>query len=819
MKCFFTIFSLFISSGFSMVALSQTTPQKISGSVTEASKPLSAATVSLLNAKDSTVLKSDLTDKNGQYQFGEVLNGVYLISASAVGYKTSYSNKLEINSEAVVVPVIEMEIATKALSGVTITSRKQAIEQKLDRTVLNVEASVTNTGATALEVLEKAPGVTVDKDGNISLKGKNGVMIMMDGKPSYLSGTELSNYLRNLPASAIEQIEIMTNPSAKYDASGNSGVINIKSKKNKQQGFNGSLSTNFGQGIRSKFGNSANLNYRTGKLNVFANASQGQWNNIQNLDIFRSYKNNASKETEKTLAQESESLNTSNSYNLKVGADYYLTKKTTLGIVGSGFYNPDGRLNKITGYWKSPSGVVDSIIYATGSSKSSWLNGAVNVNMRHQFDSSGREITADFDAIKYGSEQNELFMNSSLNQNWIKQGEDNLRSSMPVQIQIYSGKIDYAQTLKGGAKLETGVKGSSVKTDNAADFYNIAGTSESIDYSRTNHFVYEEKIGAAYLNFNKEYKKWGIQTGLRYEATMYSGVQSGNPTRNDSSFTRSYGNLFPTVFVSYKWNDNNQFGLSLGRRIDRPAYQNLNPFLSFLDKVTYEAGNPYLRPQFSNNAELTHTYKNFLTTTLNYSRTTDVMNETFEATDSAAIIVRDANIARQNVAGIAVSAQIPVRKWWNANLYTNINYTKFSGELYGEQLAVEATNLTINMNNQFKFNGGWGAEVSCLYRGKGVWGQILTKPMGSLNAGITKQVLKGKGSLKLTVRDILYTNFPKGDIQNTGNVDASFQNRRDSRVANIAFSYRFGKPIKTAQQKRKIGGADAETNRVNAGGN
>lgn len=816
MKHFLPLAAIILSS-FASQAQTRT---KISGTIVDgAQKTIESATISLLRAKDSSVIKFSVADKAGNYSFEGVAAGKYLVAVSAVGHAKSYSELLEVANESsqVSVKTIQVVPQPKDMATVTVVSRKPFIEQKIDRTIINVEASATNAGATALEVLEKSPGVTVDKDGNISLKGKAGVTVMMDGRPAYLSGTELTNYLRNLPATAIDQIEIMTNPSAKYDASGNSGIINIKAKKNKQKGFNGSLTANYGQGIRSKLNNSLNLNYRTGKVNLFANASQGKWNGIQYLDINRAYNHSTTKETIRTLDQESKMLNNSNSYNLKVGADYYLSKKTTVGIVTSGFYNPEKGSSAITGYWKSPAGAVDSIIYATGSSKSKWLNGAVNLNLRHQFDSTGRELTADVDAITYSSTRNELFMNSSLNPNWTKKGEDNLRSDLPVHIQIFSGKLDYSQTLKGDLKFESGVKGSAVKTDNAANFYNVFSTTEAIDYGRTNHFVYEEKIGAAYANLNKQYKKWGVQTGLRYEYTSYKGTQSGNPTRTDSSFKRRYGSLFPTAFISYKLDEKNTFGLSLGRRIDRPDYQDLNPFLSFLDKVTYEAGNPYLRPQFSNNAELTHTYKNFLTTTLNYGRATDVMNETFEATDSAAIIVRDANIARQNTAGIAMSAQIPVRKWWNANLYANLNYIKFTGMLYGEELSIEATNLTLNMNNQFRFEKGWGAEVSGFYRGKGVWGQILTKPMGQLNAGVTKQVLKGKGTVKLTVRDILYTNFPKGDLKNTGNINAYFQNRRDSRVGNFSFTYRFGKPIKDAKQRRKIGGADEEQNRVKAG--
>ena len=250
------------------------------------------------------------------------------------------------------------------MAGVTVNASRPMIEQKIDKMVLNVEAAVTNAGATALEVLEKSPGVTVDKDGNISLKGKQGVMVMMDGRPTYLSAQELSNYLKSLPATAIDQIEIMTNPSSKYDAAGNSGIINIKSKKNKQKGFNGSVTANYGQGIYWKANGSINLNYRTGKLNLFANGGANEWNGFQTLTIHRKFRNENTKEVNAIFDQVSNMRNHSNYYNFKVGADYFVTAKTTIGIVASGFINPGKHTSHNTSYLKNAANVVDSFVVA-----------------------------------------------------------------------------------------------------------------------------------------------------------------------------------------------------------------------------------------------------------------------------------------------------------------------------------------------------------------------------------------------------------------------------------------------------------------------
>ena len=811
---------------FSINAFGQTS-QKIRGIIANSEKSgVQGATVSLLSGKDSSVLKLSVSAKEGGFEFDDVVAGEYIVLASATGHQKTYSKKINHSgNRATEVATIEMPIQAKSMAGVTITSKKPLIEQKIDRMVLNVDASVTNVGATALEVLEKAPGVTVDKDGNISLKGKQGVMVMMDGRPSYLSGTELSNYLKGLPASAIEQIEIMTNPSAKYDASGNSGIINIKSKKNKQQGFNGSLSASIGRGQTTRTNNSLNLNYRTGKFNLFMNGGLGIFNNKQQLDILRKYKNASSGSVTAIFEQRSKMNNRSDNNNLKIGADYYLNKKTTIGIVTSGFYNLEDFNSENTSYFKSPSSKVDSINTTVANTNNTWKNGSVNLNMRHQFDSAGRELTADVDYINYSTASNLAFSSSSFDPSWAKKNDNRFRGNLPMDIAIYVGKMDYAQPLKGGAKLEAGAKWGYVKTTNKAQYFNQNASVEAIDYRKTNNFLYEEQIGAAYINWNKQYKKWGVQSGLRYEYTNYNGEQFGNPL-SDSSFSKKYGSLFPTAFISYTANKTNQFALSFGRRIDRPAYQDLNPFMFYIDEYTYEAGNPYMKPQFTNNIEISHTYKGYLTTTLNYSKTTDYMNETFSQGDPAkgesayATIVRDGNIGERQTAGIAVSAQVPVKKWWSANLYTNYNYNAFSGSINGssERVDVAASNLMFNVNNQFKFNKGWGGEVSGFYRTKGVEGQILIQPMGQLSAGVSKQVLKGKGSVKMNIRDIFLTNYAQGDI-NFQTTEAHFVNRRDSRVANLSFTYRFGKPLKDAAPRRKIGGADDETNRVKVGGN
>ncbi len=816
-----TVIALFIS----MQGFSQKIGFKISGRVIGSSKQnIESATASLLRTKDSSLLKTSLTNADGVFIFENLAAGDYMVSVSASGHATVFSHSITVNESLteVSLPDFELSVISKDLQGVVVQGKKPFIEQKMDKMVVNVDALLTNAGSSALEVLEKSPGITIDKDGAISLKGKQQVLVMMDGRPTYLGPNELANLLRSMPASSIDQIEIMTNPSAKYDAAGNSGVINIKTKKNKQKGFNGSVTLNYGQGVYWRTNDNFNLNYRTGKVNIFANGGYSKWNGFQNLEIERKFKDQSTGDLTAILESDSRMRNKSDNYTLKLGADYYLNNKTTLGFVSSGFINPEEMTSQNTSYLKNALAITDSIVTAESYNSNKWKNGSLNLNLRHQFDSTGRELTVDLDYVTYKATSEQQFINTTFSNKWVPQNIEELRGDLPVNIDIYSAKADYTQNI-GKIKMETGVKTSYVETDNSAFYYNQSSNGEAPDYSKTNRFLYKENINAVYVSFNKQIKKFGIQAGLRYEHTYIRGLQYGNPVNDDSSFTRSYGNLFPTVYVTYQANKDNQWGLNYGRRIDRPAYQDLNPFLFFLDKYTYQSGNPFIRPQFSDNIELSHTYKGFLTTTLNYSYTTDFQTETFEqeqlsnGKESYATIVRQGNIGQRHSGGVAVSAQVPVKKWWTAILYTNLNYSKFTGELNEERINVEATNLMVNVNNQFKFKKGWSAEISGWYRTKGVEGQIMINPMGQLSAAVSKNILKDKGTLKLNVRDILYTQQVSGNI-NFQSTEAYFNNARDSRVATFTFVYRFGKPIK-GTKARKSGGAGDEQSRVKVGNN
>ncbi len=794
---------------------------KISGKIKDGNdqKVIEAATISLLKASDSSLVKTALADKEGNFLFENLQNGRYIVLTSSTGHRKLYSDQLVLDSvtTSATTGTLQLVPADKNLQEVVVTAKKPFVERRLDKTIINPDALISNTGSTVMEVLEKSPGVSVDKDGNISLKGKQGVIIMIDGKPSYLSGEELANFLKNLPTSNLELIEIMTNPSAKYDASGNSGVINIKTKKNKQKGFNGSATLAYGQGVYPKTNNSINLNYKTGKINLFSTFSGSYRKNFQELDISRTY-TNQDKTVKAIFSQNTDKIRKTQSYSGKAGMDFYASKKTTFGVIFSGYYFPSDETGSSYSYPKDSNGVLDSIVAAFRSEKGVWKNGGVNLNFQHNFDSTGRQLTADVDYLRYRSNRDQHFHNVIYNTDWSVRYNDVLTGELPSDIQIYSAKTDYTQRITKGIKMDAGLKFSYVTTDNTASYFNIVDSIKSVDVKKTNRFQYEENINAAYINFSKETKKWGFQAGLRLENTNYNGHQFGNEFRPemDSTFKKSYTNLFPTAYISYNANEKNQFGFSYGRRIERPDYEDLNPFMFFLDKYTYDEGNPFLRPMYSDVFELSHTYKQFLTTTLNYSYTKDLFNEVFrqndQPDDSISTIVTQGNFGITHNASLSANAQFKVTKWWSMIVYGEGRYQQFKGIMYDKDLNEDGFTFAGNINNQFNFKKGWGAELSAFYRSKKIEGQMIIHAMSQMDMGIKKDLFKNKASVKFSVRDIYGPRKVKGNIafQNT---DASFRQYNDSRVATLSFSYRFGKPIK-GLPKRKTGGAADEQNRV-----
>ena len=770
---------------------------------------LNAVTISLLNAKDSSLIKSVLSDAAGNFLIEITNEGKFLISASAVGCSTAYSSLFSMQENKIPFVKLTLLKLDKTLDNVSVVTKKAFIERKLDKTIINVEASITSAGSTAMEVLEKSPGVSVDKDGKISLKGKQGIIILIDGKQTYMGSQDLANYLQSMPAANLDQIELMPNPSAKYDASGNSGVINIKTKRNKQKGFNGSVKNTLAVGRYLRSFNTLNLNYKNGKFNVFSTFGVNQRKSFQELVINRKYYGAASN-LNAIFDQTATFKRSNNNNNAKLGVDFYASKKTTIGVLFTGSTSPSAQDGTNISYLKNADAVTNSILSSNNTDKEKWKNTSLNLNLRHTFDSTGKELTVDLDALQYKSLHDQNFQSENYTPSWVKQSSEKLISTLPAIINVYSAKIDYVHPFKSGLKMESGIKTSFVNTDNVADYFNIINAATVVDNDKTNRFKYKENINAAYLNFTKEFKKWSLQTGLRLENTNYKGNQFGNPVKPDSAFNKSYTGLFPTMFAGYKLNNKNQFGFSYGRRISRPDYESLNPFIFFIDKYTYEAGNPFLKPMYANVFELSHTYNKFLTSNLNYTHSKDMFNEYFEQSGYATIVKQN-NYGSIDDISFSLNAELKPTKWWTMMHYAEFNYNKVNSQLYGFVLNTSGTGFSSNLNNQFTFKKGWSAELSGFYRSTMKRGQFEIGSMKQISTGISKQILKKKGSLKLNVADIFNSGKQKG-LVNIQNTVAAFTQTRDSRNVGITFNYRFGKPLKI--QQRKSGGAGDEQSRI-----
>lgn len=797
----------------SLASYAQTKTGKISGTVIDGStKTIESATITLLKAKDSAVVKMSVADKTGKYEFDNVPEGRYIVAISAVGHNKGFSEVVEVSaaSSSAVVKTIELVPQAQAMSGVTVTAKKPAIEQKPGKMVVNVDASPTNAGLNALELLEKSPGVTVDNDGNISLKGKGGVMILIDGKPTYMSGADLTALLKNMQSTSLEQIEIMTNPPAKYDAAGNSGIINIKTKKGIVKGMNGNANLGYTQGLYARFNGGVNLNYRNNKLNVFGGYNGGTYEGYNRLLIDRKMYAADKVTVLRTIDQNSRPHFEGVYHNVKAGMDYYFSKKDVAGVVINGNFNDNDEDPYSLTNIRNNTGLITNKLESLADNTRKSSNVTTNFNYKHTFDSTGRELSADVDYAFYTNKNKTSLITKSFDGNGQQDAADVLLTgNIPSDIKIYSAKVDYVHPFKSGLRLEAGAKTSFVKTDNKVNY--LRDGQDAID--RNNHFIYDENINAAYAILSRTIKKWELTAGLRVENTIAKGHQISN----DSSFKRDYTNLFPNVGAGYNMNEKNQFNLSYSRRISRPDYDDLNPFIYFLDSLTYGQGNPYLQPQFTNNFEFSHTYNRFLTTTLNYTNTTDIITDLLKQnTDKNTTYQTKDNFSSMKQWGISVMANITITKWWSTNIYTNVFNNDYKGLYNNDPIQVKFTSFLGNMTNTFTLGKGWNAELSGWYRSKAAEGILVANDMGAMNAAITKQLFDKKATLKLGVRDILWTQKFSGYAKYSDiNVDIS--SRRDSRQVNLSFNYRFGKK-NIAPARRKTGGADDEQNRVKSGG-
>jgi iron complex outermembrane recepter protein len=798
-----------VSSLLASLQLSAKTPATVSGVVKDNNNnPLQSVTVTLLKASDSSLAKADITDKSGAFEMELTSSGKFLLSYSIVGYETKYSSVFDVDSgKSFIAPTVNLQPVSNKLQNVTVTSRKPLIEIKADKMVFNVENSINATGSNAMELLQKSPGVLVDNNDNISMKGKSGVKIYIDGKMSQLDPKNLAEYLRSINSSDIEAIEMISNPGAKYDASGNAGIINIRLKKNKKFGTNGTASVGYIQGITPKGDGNLSLNYRNKKINIFSNLSGSIGDHDNKLDIYRI-------QSDTIYDQHSDLTNERRNANIKAGVDYFIDNKNTIGfLVTSNFAHDVFNSTGSTAIYYQPTNQFVKTLVATNNIPGNNVNSNFNINYRYS-DTSGKEIGFDGD---YG-----LFRstNNSYQPNYYDNASGGLLyaiitgNNTPTDIDIYTAKLDVEQKL-GKGKIGYGAKVAYVKTNNTFDFYNYEGALPMKDLSQSNSFTYTENVNAAYVNYNTSFNtKWTLQAGLRMEQTNSDGqlTRADGVPQPDDSVKRSYLDLFPSAALNYTINDKNTLGLTYSRRIDRPTYQDLNPFENKLDQLTYEKGNAFLKPQYTDNIELSHTFKSMVTTTLAYSHVKDYATQITDTTNGNATYVQQQNIATQDIINLTIGSSLPINKWWNG--YANVwyNYQLVKGSYNNIYVNVSSPGFGAYMQNSFTLGKDYTAELSGWFNGPGLEGTWTAKALGGLDVGVQKSLLNKKATLKLSATDILNTIIFHGN-SNYGGTNLNIMDKNENQTVRLNFTYRFGSnQIKAASQHKS--GLENESSRI-----
>lgn len=770
----------------------------------ENGEPLPYATVMLKDTSGINMIKAELTDADGKYVIKSVDPGLYVIETSFLGYLNYQSDPLMINNN-LEVDAIAMSQDAAQLDEVTITSRRPLIEVQADRTVFNVENTLNATGSNGFELLRKAPGVVIDNNDNVILEGKTGVQIFINGKPSVLSADDLKIFLETLQSTDIDKIEIITQPSSKYDAAGNAGIINIQLKKDKRFGTNGSISSGYTQGRNGRFNSSISLNNRGSNYNAYGNYSNnlGQSWNFINLNRFQSGINYDSR---------SEFLEDRNSHNGRIGLDLFKGDNHTFGFLLDGnLYDGTSDGDTRTPIITNPGSSPEQILIAGSDSENQNYNLRFNANYRYA-DTLGKELLVDMDYGRFsrdrinfqpntyydGTEQAILFSRDS-------------RMITPTDIDVITAKVDYTTNGLGG-KIGLGAKFSYVDTDNTFSFFDVQDQQDVLNEDRSNRFLYTEQINAAYVNYNKKWSKFNLQLGLRAEQTISEGDLTSNQELDDSNVKRNYLNLFPSGGLTFTPNYTSMWSLNYSRRIQRPNYQSLNPFEAQMDELSFQKGNPFLQPQYTNNVRLAHTYKYRLTTSISYSLISDFFAQITDTLGTNRNFLQQRNIANQRVINLGISYPFDAAKWWS--VYMSVNAFRSSFESDNDKFtAIDQNTLSLYAQNTFRFPKGIRFEVSGWFSSPSVWGGTYqTRSLGSLNLAVQKKFNNDKITMRIAANDILYTSNWRGDTR-FGDLYIDGNGGWESRNVVFNVSYAFGSNEVKAARKRTTGLED-ESSRI-----
>ena len=765
------------------------------------------AAVMLLSMKDSTLVKATTSDEQGRFVFLKPAPDSYVLRVRNLGYATYETNVL-FGSRNEDLGVIRLKAGSEELENVTVTAEKPMVQVLADKTVFNVENTINATGTSAFELLRKAPGVIVDNNGGFIVEGKTGVQFFIDGKLSVLQGDDLISYLESLQATDIESVEIITQPSSKYDAAGNAGIINLVLKKDKSLGTNGTVVSGVTAGDYGRNNTSVSFNSRGRSTNLYGTYSNRFGKNTSFINLLR-------QQSGTQFDARTESLIDRNSNNLKLGFDLYSSERSTFGLMFDGNFNN----NYVDSDSRTPirpigNPQIDSVLIANNrtSNTSSNING--NLNYRYK-DTLGYMVNIDLDYGRYSSDREAFQPNFYFDGNEaVIISQQITQQITPIDIDIATLKGDYEQNLLKGT-LGLGVKYSYVDTDNVFDFFNEIGNSFVLDMEQSNQFKYSEEIYAAYFNYNKRWKKWNVQFGVRMENTVSDGRLFSAQENIDDQVTRNYVDFFPSGGLTYQLNRKNQFALTYSRRIQRPNYASLNPFEYKIDELSFSKGNPFLQPQYTDNLKLSHTFNYRLTTSVSFSRVSDYFARVTVAEGDTRNFLTTLNVADQEVWNLGISYPKQLTDWWN--IYFSLNaYTSRFIPTSPQFLAISQETLSFYIQNTINLPWKLRMEISGWYSSPSIWGGTYqTDALGSLNIAFQKKYMNDKLTARLAFNDVLFTS-PWSGITQFGDLFIDGSGGSDSRQVAVSLSYNFGRDEIKKSRKRKTGLED-EKGRIDNG--
>jgi hypothetical protein len=715
-----------------------------------------------------------------------------LIKTVSPGYRESFLRTGTVSSGALPdILLEETEVAT--LRTVEITGKKQFVEQHADRMVINPEASVSTASDNVLDVLAKSPGVAIDKDGNITLKGKAGVTVMIDDKPTYLSAEQLSAMLKNLQATSVERIEIIENPPARYEAEGSSGVINIRTRRGLTRGSNGSVNLGAQAGRKTAGHAGGDFNFRNTKLNVFSNLWAGYNDRINTVDLIRRFPQGDGS----TFHEDMTGNSHVRYFGLKAGVDCNLTESHVLGFTG-----------KVSGWrWFGDNSTETTVTDAAGiTARNELTRNSMNekgremsasLNYRWNIDTAGRSFSTDVDYAFYdyraGSDMNTVAAPST--------DRAMTRNRQYSGTGIFSFKADYVHPFSPKTRMEAGVKSSVVNIDNEMLFeqFDPAAGQWHDPAQMSNIFLYAENINAIYASLSTALtSRLDFQAGLRTEQTR----TESNSVTMDSVTRRNYFNLFPTLFLKYAFSDRHQLNLSYAYRIGRPNYWRLNPFVWMLNPYTYNRGNPLLQPQFTHSIKLSYTLNQKYILSAGYAFTTDQYTQVFIQNDETKVtVVTWRNLNRVNNTDLTLTIPLELFGWWKINANLTAFYLQYESPLDNSVLKRSEFTARGNVTSTFSLPKDWSIELSGWYTSPSVYGVLDTKERGAMDAGIQKLLFRKKATLKLSMSDVLNT-MTNRYTSVYRNMDVTGRETYDSRRIRLNLTWRFGSDeLKPARQR------------------